>query len=81
MAVEQTVDEVQVAGPATAGADGERAGEMSVGTGRERSDLLVAHMEPLDLALAADRVGQAVQAVADDAVDPLHASRASVSAN
>jgi hypothetical protein len=30
-------------------------------------------MNPLDLALAADRIGQPVQAVADDAIDPLHA--------
>ena len=44
---------------------------MRLGARREGGDLLVPDMHPLDLALAADRVGQPVQAVADDAVDPL----------
>jgi hypothetical protein len=43
------------------------------GPGRESRDLLVPHVHPFDLGLAADRVGQPVQAVADDAIDPLHA--------
>ena len=73
--VEQTVDEVQVARPAAAGADRELAGQMRLGAGRERRDLLVPDMDPLDLALPADGVGQAVQAVADNAVDPLDARR------
>ena len=74
MAVEQAVDEVQVARPAAAGADGELAGQVRLGAGREGGDLLVPDMDPLDLAVAADGIGQAVQAVADDAVDPLDAS-------
>ena len=69
--VEQTVDEVQIARPAAARADRELARQMRLGAGRERGDLLVPDMDPLDLALPADGVGQAVQAVADDAVDPL----------
>jgi hypothetical protein len=32
------------------------------------------HMLPFYLSLAADRIGKTVQAVADDAVDPLDAS-------
>ena len=46
---------------------------MRLGAGREGGDLLVPDMDPLDLALPAERVGQPVQAVADDAVDPLDA--------
>src|ERR1700674_4512557 len=46
---------------------------MRLGTGGKGRDLLVPHMNPLDLSLAADRIGQPVQAVADDAVYPLHA--------
>jgi hypothetical protein len=46
---------------------------MRLGTGREGRDLLVTDMHPCDPALPADRVGQAVQAVADDAVDALDA--------
>ena len=75
VAVEQAVDEVQVAGSATAGADREFAGQMRLGAGREGRDLFVAHVHPFDLALAAQRVGQPVQAVADDAINPLHAGR------
>src|SRR5262249_8410175 len=47
---------------------------MGLSASSESSDLLVAHMYPLDLALAADRVGEAIQAVADDAVYSLDAS-------
>jgi hypothetical protein len=40
---------------------------LRLGTGRESRDLLVPHLHPFDLALATDRTGQPVQAVADDA--------------
>ena len=72
MAIEQAVDEMQVAGAAASGAHRKAAAEMRLGARREGSDLLVAHVEPFDLSLAADRVGQPVQAIADNAVDPLH---------
>ena len=57
VAIEQAVDEVQVAGPAAAGADRELARQMRFGTGRESGDLLVPDMDPFDLALPADRIG------------------------
>ena len=44
---------------------------MRLGTGREGRDLLVSDVDPLDLALSSQRIGQPVEAVADDAVDPL----------
>ena len=44
MAVEQAVDQVQVARPAAAGADRELAGQLRLGAGGERRHLLVAHM-------------------------------------
>ena len=75
MAVEQTVDEVQIARPAAPGTDGERAGEMRLGAGRESRHLLMPDMHPVDLLLPADRIGDPVQAVADDAVDALDAGR------
>ena len=62
-------------GPQLPGANRELAGQMRLGAGREGRDLLVPDMDPLDLALAAERVGQTVQAVADDAVDALDAGR------
>ncbi len=50
MAVEQAVDEMQVAGPATSGADREATGEVRLGAGREGGDLLVADVHPFDVA-------------------------------
>src|SRR5882672_3770173 len=73
MAVEQSVDEMQVSGPATARAHRELTGQMRLGARREGCHLLVPDMHPLDPTLAAQRVGQSVQAVADDAIDPLYA--------
>ncbi len=75
VAIEEAVDQVQVARPAAAGADRERVGQMRLRTRRERGDLLIADMHPFDLALAPDRVGQAVQAVADNPVHPLDTDR------
>src|SRR5258706_1027251 len=72
LTVEQAVDEVQIAGSTAAGADRELPCQVRLGTGRESRDLLVPHMHPFDLALATDRVGQPIQAVADDAIYPLH---------
>ena len=71
VAIEQAVDQVQIARSAAAGADRELAGQMRLGARREGRDFLVPDMHPFDLALAANRVGQPIQAVADDAVDPL----------
>ena len=79
VAVEQAVDQVQVAGAAAAGADRELAGQMRVGAGGEGRDLLVPDMQPVDLALPAQCVGEPVQAVADDAVDALTPAAARVS--
>jgi hypothetical protein len=64
---------VQIAGPAAAGTNGELTRQMRLGTSREGRDLLVPDVHPLDLALAPQRVGQPIQAVADDAVDTFHA--------
>src|SRR4029077_20572043 len=70
--VEQTVDEMQIARATASRTDRELSCQVRLGTGRESRDLLVPHMHPFDLALAADRIGQPIQAVADDAIYPLH---------
>ena len=75
MAVEETVDEMQIAGPAAAGADREIAGEMGFAGGGKRRDLLVPDVDPFDLALLAQRVGQPIETVADDAVNALDSRR------
>ena len=69
--VEQAIDEVQIARPAAARADGELTRQMRFGARREGGYLLVPDVEPLDLALSANRIGQPVEAVADDAVNAL----------
>jgi hypothetical protein len=48
---------------------------MRLGASRECCNFLVTDMHPLDLALAAQRVCETVQAIADDAVNPLDANR------
>ena len=73
VAVEQAVDEVQIAGPATASANGELARQMRLGASREGGDLLVPDMDPLDFALSSQGVGKAVEAIADNAIDPFDA--------
>src|SRR5262245_20633761 len=75
VAVEQAVDEMQIARSAAAGADRELTREMGLATGGKRRDLLVPDMNPFDLALAAERVGQPIETVANDAVDPFDSGR------
>src|SRR5262249_42052373 len=75
VAVEQAVDEMQVARSAAAGADRELTREMGLATGGKRRDLLVPDVNPFDLALAAQRVGQPVETVADDAVNAFDSRR------
>src|ERR1700742_603057 len=64
---------MEIAGAAAPGTDRKLSRQMRFGTGCESRDLLMPYMHPLDLALTADRIGQSIQAVADDAVNPLHA--------
>jgi hypothetical protein len=66
---------MQIPGTATARADGKCTGEMRLGTCREGRDLLMPDMNPFDLALATKRVGQPIQAIAHNAINPLDASR------
>ena len=73
--VEQPIDQVQVARAAAAGADCEVTCEMRLGAGREGGDLLMTDMQPLDLPLPANGIGNAVEAVADDAIDASHTDR------
>ena len=73
LAIEQAVDQMQIARAATAGADRQAAGEMGLGAGREGGGLFVPHMDPVDGFPAPQRIGEAVERVADDAIDALDA--------
>jgi hypothetical protein len=75
VAVEPAVNKMQVAWAAASGAHGKGICQARFGTCRKCGNLFMADMQPLDLFLLANSVGQAVQAIPDDAVDPLDASR------
>ena len=75
--VHHPLDEVGVAGTATARADREAAGELRLGRGGKRRPLLVVNVHPVDAALrgsatAAHGVAERVEAVAHQPVDAGH---------
>jgi hypothetical protein len=74
MAIEEAIDQVKIARAATACAHGKLACNMSVRSCGERGYLFVSDMKPLDLLASPDDVGESVQGVADNAVNPLYAS-------
>jgi hypothetical protein len=65
--IEQTVDEMQIAWAARSGTDRETAGNLRLTAGGEGGDLFVSNVNPADLLPAAQRLGQAVQAITDHA--------------
>jgi hypothetical protein len=73
LAIEEAIDEGQIAGSTAAGANRKLSCQVRLGSGSEGRGLLVTQMYPIDLALTADCIGQPVQAVADDTIDPFHA--------
>src|ERR1700761_7790319 len=74
LAIEQPIDQMQIAGTAAAGAHGKVAGEMSFGPRRESGSLLMAHVDPIDRFSSPQRIGNAVEGVADHTVDAFDAS-------
>ena len=71
--IEQAVDEMQIAGAARARAHRKLAGDLRFAGGGEGRDLLMPDVDPVDRLALAQRVGEAVQAVADHAEDALDA--------
>lgn len=71
MALEQPIDQVQVARPAASGADREFAGDRSLAAGGEGRHFLMADMHPVDAAETPQAVDEAVEAIAGDAPDAL----------
>jgi len=67
--IEESVDQVQVAGPAAPRTHRELARELRVGGSGERRRFLVPHVDPVDATALPDGVCYGVQAVADDPVD------------
>ena len=73
MAVEQAIDQVQVARPATAGAHRQFARGRRFGACGKGRHFFVAHMHPLDAVHGTQGVGEAIEAVAGQAPDALDA--------
>ena len=73
MRIEQAVDEMQIAGAARPRADGKLAGDLRFARRGEGRDLLMPDVDPVDRLSLAQRVGEAVEAVADHAEDALDA--------
>ena len=74
--IEQTIDEVQIARSAAPRTDGQLAGELRFGSGREGGRLLVANVNSLDLAAAMKSVGHRIEAVTYEPVNSLDAGLA-----
>jgi hypothetical protein len=70
--VEQTADEVEVAGATAAGADRQLPSEVSLGASCEGGSLLMANVDPFDRFQAPKSVGESIQRVPDNAIDALH---------
>ena len=71
VAVVESVDQVQVAGTAAAGADRQSPGEMRLRARGKRGRLLVSHVDPSHVLVSADRVRDSVERVARHPIDPL----------
>ena len=75
MAIEQAIDEMQIAWAATARANRKIARQVRFRAGGEGSNFLVPDMDPLNPCLAANGIGEAVQAITDDAINAFDTGR------
>ena len=73
MRIEQAVDEMQIAGTARPRADRKLAGDLRFSRGGKGRDLLMPDVNPVDRLSLAQRVGEAVEAIADHAENALDA--------
>src|SRR5258708_28113645 len=65
------MNQVRFARPATSGEDRKTTCDMAVPAGGERGDFLVPDVQPLHAAMAAQCIGEAIEAVAYDSIDTL----------
>jgi hypothetical protein len=73
LAIEQAVDQMQVARTAAASTDRKAAGEMGLCSRCESGSLFVPHVDPVNRLSPSQCVSKAVERVADNAVNPLYA--------
>src|ERR1700722_4853522 len=75
MAIEKSVDQVQIARSAAAGAYGEIARQVGFGARCEGGHLFVSPVHPFDISAASHDIGQAVEAIAHNAEYALDSGR------
>ncbi len=73
MTVKQTVNQVQVARSAGAGADRQLAGQLRFRASGESGDLFVPGGHPVDGAHAVKAIAQSIEGISGDAPDTFHA--------
>jgi hypothetical protein len=73
VAVEQAVDQMQIARTAASRANGESSGDSGFGTGGEGCHFLMANVHPGNFSKSSQTVVEPVQAVSGDAPNPLDA--------
>ena len=72
VAVVESVDQVEISGTATAGANRQPAGKMSLSARGKSCCFFMAQMNPIQFSGGSDRLGNAVEGIAGDAVNPAH---------
>jgi hypothetical protein len=75
MTIEETVDEMQVAGTTASGADREPIRQVRLRASRKSRRFLVPHVNPLHLFVVADGVGESIERIPGQPIDPLHAAQ------
>jgi hypothetical protein len=73
VAIVKPIDQMQVAGPTTSRADREVSGKVRFRARGKRRRLFVSDVGPSNLFLSTNRVGDSVQGVARNSVNPRHA--------
>src|SRR4030095_16309363 len=73
--VVEAVDQMQITGATTCGADCQASAEMRVRARGKRRRLFMSHVNPLDIVPFADGIRDAIERVASDSVDSLAIGR------
>ena len=75
MTIVKSVDQMEIARPATSRAHREIPGQLRFRAGRKRRRLFMPHRHPLQIFPRPDRIGDAVQRIAHQSINSLHARR------
>jgi hypothetical protein len=76
LAVEQAINQMEIARAAAACANGEGPGKVGLGSGSKCRTFLMPDMNPIDGLVPPKRIRQAVERIPDNAIDALYADLA-----